>query len=95
MPGDQLFVDYGFGTITATDDDFVLRQWEQLAVWHNRHLRCAIGPRIRIGHSSDGDSRCGKDFMSASTKKLTHLAPEDVQIQDNAHKLKKLRNELK
>ena len=49
MPGDQLIVDYGLGTITATNDDFVLRQWEPLA------LRCIIGPRI--GHSSDGDSR--------------------------------------
>ena len=93
MPGDQLFVDYGHGTITATDDDFVLRQWEQLAVWHNRHLSCIIGPMI--GHSCDGDSSCGKEFMRASKKKLTHLAPEDVQIRDNAHKLKKLRNEFK
>jgi hypothetical protein len=48
-----------------------------------------------IGHSCDGDSSGGKEFMRASKKKLTHLAPEDVQIRDNAHKLKKLRNELK
>ena len=52
--------------LTFNTDDYVLPQWDQLAVWYKKHLRHVVGPRI--GESSDGDPRRRKAFWRASMR---------------------------
>ena len=64
--------------LTFSCDDFVLPQWDQLAVWYNRHLRSVIGPRI--GESSDGDSRRRKAFWRASMRGVDMPPPRNFTL---------------